>query len=454
MKFKLSFPIFLIMSLMVSSPALAAEVRMPPAETAFVSVKDGHFHEGGQPYCFVGANIWYGAYLGADSDFGDRARLRDELDRLKQNGITNLRVLGASEASPLRDSLKNTFRDASDHYNETLLKGLDFLLDELGKRDMKAVIYLNNFWEWSGGMATYLYWTGSGEIVDPSSPEHPWPAFAEFASRFYADQQANALFRDYIRFLVSRTNSVNGLAYIEDPTIMSWQLANEPRPGHQDAGGFERLDGYLAWVEETAGLIKSLDPNHLVSTGSEGTKGCLEDERCYLDAHQLEVIDYLTFHMWPANWGWFDEKNPQGTFEQTVQKSQAYIDQHLALAEKLGKPIVMEEFGLNRDLGAFATDTTTSYRDRFYALVFERIEKDRRDNGLFSGSNFWAWGGAGRAQHENHLWQKDDRSYMGDPPQEAQGLYSVFDSDTSTLELIGKHARTLSDLACSSGRKD
>lgn len=420
----------------------------PGPARPFITVKDGQFFDGDAPYCFLGANTWYGAYLGADTVFGDRQRLRSELDQLLEAGVRNVRVLGASEASPLRDSLKNTFRDKSDRYNEALLEGLDFLLTELANRDMKAVIYLNNFWEWSGGMATYLYWTNSGHIVDPSSPDHPWPAFADFSAGFYQNGEAKRLFREYVSHVVSRVNSITGVPYADDPAIMSWQLANEPRPGYHNALGFARLDDYYSWIEQTARLIKDLDPNHLVSTGSEGTMGCLEDEACYLAAHSSELIDYLTFHMWPNNWGWYDPHDMQGTFEKTVQRSHQYIDRHLALAAELGKPIVMEEFGLNRDSGSFAPDSSTMFRDRFYALIFARLERDLANGGYFKGSNFWAWGGAGRAQHKDFLWGEDDRSYTGDPPQEAQGLYSVFNSDRSTIELLQRHARHLAEMNC------
>ena len=35
----------------------------------------------------------------------------------------------------------------------------------MGRRGMTAVIYLTNFWEWSGGMMTYLYWTNGGRYM-------------------------------------------------------------------------------------------------------------------------------------------------------------------------------------------------------------------------------------------------------------------------------------------------
>ncbi|MEY4548789.1 MAG: hypothetical protein RL685_4984, partial [Pseudomonadota bacterium] len=120
----------------------------------------------GQPYAFVGVNLWYGAYLGAAGETGDLERLRAELDLLRSLGVSNVRVLGASEDGPMKHSVRPAFRGPRDDYHLGLLRGLDVLLAELGARDMKAVLYLNNFWEWSGGMGTYLSWVNGGKFVD------------------------------------------------------------------------------------------------------------------------------------------------------------------------------------------------------------------------------------------------------------------------------------------------
>jgi mannan endo-1,4-beta-mannosidase len=63
-----------------------------------------------------------------------------------------------------------------------------------------------------------------------------------------------------------------------------------------------------------------------------------------------------------------------------------------------------------------------------------------RAGGPLAGSNFWAWGGEGRSAHEDHKFMPGDTSYVGDPPHEPQGWYSVFDNDQSTKEVIRAHA--------------
>lgn len=396
----------------------------------------------GAPYRFAGANMWYGAYLGAPADHGDRDRLRRELDTLAELGVRNLRVLGGGELSPLRNSVRPAFRDR-ETYNENLLAGLDFLLAEMGRRGMRAVIYLTNFWEWSGGMATYLYWTNGGTFIDMNDPAHPWPEFPDFTSQFYASPAAVALYHEYVRALVSRVNTVTGAPYRDDAAIMAWQLANEPRPGGAESVGRANLPAFYGWIGETARLIKSIDPDHLVSTGSEGLKGCVELEACVLDAHAAPEIDYLTAHIWPQNWSWADPADLSGTFPAVEANTREYLTQHIAYAERLNKPLTIEEFGFPRDDGSFAPGSSTTYRNRFYALIYEHAAESARRDGPLAGTNFWAWGGAGRAGHADLEWRAGDTAYLGDPPHEPQGWYSVFDSDAATLELIGAHAAAL-----------
>ncbi|WOI53462.1 glycoside hydrolase 5 family protein [Parvularcula sp. LCG005] len=425
-------------------PATSSEANSAPAAampTGFVTVDGQDFEIDGEEYQYVGVNFWYGAYLGAGGDIGNVERLRKELDDLKALGVTNLRVLGSSEDGPMKASIKPAFRNETDVYNEELLKGLDVLLAEMAKRDMKAVIYLNNFWEWSGGMGTYLSWVNDGEYVDLGDPDKPWPAYVLHTMKFYSNEEANRMFKDYIEAVVTRTNSVTGVRYVDDPTIMSWQLANEPRAGYNaEKPENHAMPAFYAWIEDIAGYIQSLDPNHLVSTGNEGFMGCADNDACFLEAHDTSAIDYLTFHMWPYNWGWLDDQDMEGTFDRVLANSGAYIDKHIGFANELGKPIVIEEFGLPRDGGALSVESTTDFRDRFYSYVYDRIEQSASTDGPLVGSNIWTWGGAGRAEHPDGNWQDGDRSYTGDPPQEPQGLNSVFDTDESTMALMKDHA--------------
>ncbi len=398
----------------------------------------------GKPYRYAGANIWYGAWLGADTAYGNRARLGRELDRLQALGVRNLRIIGSAEESPLKNSITPGFRGKGSSYNEDLLKGLDWTLAEMAKRDMTAIVYLANFWEWSGGMMTYLSWVNGGNFINMNDPAHPWPEFPDRNAAFYTSRPAQTLLRDYIKAVVQRTNSVTGVAYADDPTIMAWQLANEPRPGGSDAVAVPNLPNFYRWIDETARYIKALDGHHLVTTGSEGLKDSIEREDVVLDAHRSPAIDYMTTHIWPNNWSWMDAGNLATTYDAGSAKVADYIAAHVRLARQLGKPLVIEEFGYPRD-GATAYDPkiATTFKDRFYRQIYAAVEADTAAGGPLAGSNFWAWNGEARTPHADYRFVRGDLGYMGDPPHEPQGWYGVFDSDASTMAVIKAHAAAL-----------
>jgi mannan endo-1,4-beta-mannosidase len=173
--------------------------------------------------------------------------------------------------------------------------------------------------------------------------------------------------------------------------------------------------------------------------------GCVGSEQCVRDAHAPAEIDYLTAHIWPQNWSWVDPEDLPGTYATAEANTRAYIASHIDMAQALGKPLVIEEFGFPRDGVALEPGAPTTLRDRFYGLIQNAVLESARAGGPLAGSNFWAWGGAGRAQHSDRHMRPDDTSYVGDPPHEPQGWYSVFDVDESTTTQISAHARALAE---------
>ena len=401
---------------------------------------------------FVGANFWYGALLAAEGPNADRDRLCRELDRMKRSGITNLRILVGSEGSEgVVSKVEPILQTAPGIYNEKALDGLDFLLAELGKRRMYAVLYLTNSWEWSGGYSQYLEWSGCGTYPVPG--RDGWETFLEYVSQYHQREltdRCKQLFFDHVRRIVTRTNRYTGRPYAEDPAIFSWQIANEPRAFTED-----NKERFFEWIEATARLLKELDPNHMVSTGSEGANGCEGDLGLWERIHAIPEIDYANIHIWPYNWGWIQRESVAGACDTACRNALDYIDRHAAVAQRLGKPLVIEEFGYPRDGFSFAPGSPTLSRDRFYRTIFSRLLRDAARGGIIAGCNFWGWGGYAKPAHLR--WQQGD-DYCGDPAQEEQGLNSVFASDTTTLREIAQANRTLqlhaASSACGSGNRN
>ena len=399
----------------------------------FVQVKDGHFLREGKPYYYVGTNFWYGAILGSEGQGGNRERLVRELDHLKAMGIDNLRVLVGSDGERgVKTKVEPTLQIAPGVYNDTIFAGLDFLLMEMGKRKMVAVLYLNNSWEWSGGYGFYLEHAGAGR--QPRPDEAGYSVFMKAMSQYASNQKAHELFYNYVRDVITRTNRYTGKKYADDPAIMSWQIGNEPRAFSEEA-----KQPFAQWLAEASALIRSLDKNHLISIGSEGSWGCENDMSLYEQISADRNIDYMNIHLWPYNWSWAHQRTLRKDLKRSCENTKKYIDEHLVVADRLNKPVVMEEFGFPRDGFSFSQESTTTVRDDYYRYVFSLVADNALSGGHFAGCNFWGWGGEAVPTHDQ--WQVGD-DYTGDPAQEAQGLNSVFSTDLSTIavikEMVGK----------------
>ena len=410
----------------------------PPSQHPFITVEDGHFMRDGKPYYYVGTNFWYGAILGSVGQGGDRQRLTRELDCLKEMGIDNLRILvGSDGLRGVTTKVEPTLQEAPGVYNDTILAGLDYLLKEMGNRNMVAVLYLNNAWEWSGGYGFYLEHAGEGKAPRPN--EDGYGAYMSFVEKYAYSERAHQLFYDYVRFILSRTNRYTGVKYVDDPAIMSWQIGNEPRAFSRKA-----LPAFEKWLAEASALIRSIDHHHLISVGSEGAWGCEGDFAAYERICSDKNIDYCNIHLWPYNWSWARPDHLIEDLPASCDSTKNYIDRHLTICARLKKPLVMEEFGYPRDGFKFSKDTPTQGRDGFYRYVFSLVGDNAEKGGYFAGCNFWGWGGYANPRHEEQ-WQVGD-DYTGDPAQEAQGLNSVFATDASTISVIRHEVSRMSQI--------
>jgi len=412
--------------------------RNHAVDDEFVRVKDGQFFVGNKLYYFVGTNFWYGLNIGSPGAGGDQQRLQRELDRLQEMGITNLRVMAATEgpnSAPYR--MLPASQPSPGVYDEQVMQGLDNLLAEMQKRHMRAVMCLSNYWQWSGGFAQYVSWTEGTPIPYPDHGD--WDSFENYVARFYSNSKARELYKQAVDTVIERKNTVTNQLYKQDPTIMAWELANEPR-------GHNQFEAYSNWVAETATHIKQLDPNHLVTTGSEGLTAAQDATHTRPEIiHALPNIDYLTFHIWIQNFGWYDPRS-SASYEQATKLALAYLDQHIDMAARLGKPAVFEEFGIARDGGNFSPAAATTVRDRYYQTMMDATFTAAARGRPLVGINFWAWAGEARPVNPGGLWQIGN-PFIGDPPHEPQGWYSVYDQDVSTIAIVREYAEKMHSLS-------
>ena len=393
-----------------------------------VVVKDGKFYKNKLPYFIKGCNYWYGGYLAKTQDTTGHNRLKLELDFLSEQGINNVRVMVSSEGDssyPYR--IHPSLRPSLEQFDTTLLYGFDVLLTELHKRNMTATMVLGNNWEWSGGFGQYLEWHREqhGTSILPKTNTWDWNQFCDYLAQFYRCDFCKTNHQNTIHKILIRQNSIDKIPYTEHPAILAWELANEPRPMLAS-----NWDNYKIWIQETSEWIHQIDSNHLITTGQEGTISLFNDGQKFREIHSLKHIDYATIHIWPKTWNWYDGSSLASIADTTLDKTVAYIQAHAKICKEINKPLIIEEFGLHRDGNKFNPESAVQNRNVYYGLVLNEIK-----NSNLSGFNFW--GAIALPENVNKEgFMRANSAYSADPPQEEQGLYGVYTSDSSTWQLI------------------
>ena len=86
---------------------------------------------------------------------------------------------------------------------------LDFILDEAYKRGIYVTLVLGDWWTTPGGVNAYTAWSPT----------------ATCSEDFFSDPTCIELYKRNALNLISRTNSINGRRYRDDPTIFAWVRA-------------------------------------------------------------------------------------------------------------------------------------------------------------------------------------------------------------------------------------
>lgn len=273
---------------------------------------------GDEPFYVDGCNTYYLMVYAADPDL--RVHVDEVLDAAASMGLNAVRTWGFADGP----DEWNALHPWPGEWRERVFRGLDYVVREAGRRGLRLIIPFVNYWSDYGGMDQYVDWRPSLRGRDS----------------FYGDVGCRQMYRDHVERVVGRENHLTGRPYCEDPTILAWELANEPR-APSDPSGLE----LYRWIESMSEWVKSLDDNHLVSVGLEGFHGrwtSRSNPPRWLDGqgtdfvwhHEPESVDLATFHLYPDHW-WMRETD-----------GIEWIRQHVRLSrEFLGKPVLLEEFG-------------------------------------------------------------------------------------------------------------
>ncbi|MFH2027555.1 MAG: NosD domain-containing protein, partial [Nanoarchaeota archaeon] len=300
---------------------------------SFVTVNGTNFYLGDDPFYFAGTNsyfLWYGSFDCNKTNPHPYGECVTELmDDAVALNFTVIRTWGFGE------TYKKGYQFQTDAgvYDEKTFAHFDRVIKEASDRNLKLLITLANNWEAFGGMCTYVNWCVENASVCDSDADGNTLA-AELHDQFYTNECTKDLYKRYVNYFLNRTNTLTGIKYKDDPTILGWELANEPRARSDPSG-----DTLNNWIAEMSAYIKSIDDNHLVASGEDGfyiTGNRQEygyhgkDGADFIRNSDISTIDFCSFHAY--DW-WGVEENMLYWIQKHAEDAR-YI---------IGKPIVAGE---------------------------------------------------------------------------------------------------------------
>jgi mannan endo-1,4-beta-mannosidase len=264
----------------------------------FVKVQSDQLVEGDKPYRFISFNIPNLHLVEDNMAFAeenpwrlpDRFEIFDALASVRQQGgqVVRTYVISVARSNDPPGAPRHVLGPGK--FNEEAFVALDLVLKTANETGVRVIIPFVDNWVWWGGKDEYAGFRGK----KPND--------------FWTDPQVIADFKETIRFLLNRTNTLTGVKYSDDKAVLAWETGNE-------------LESPAAWTREIAAYIKSLDKNHPVIDGFHNS--VLREESL-----AMPEVDIVTTHHYP-----------------TLGKSFAKTIRENAAKAKGRKPYFVGEFG-------------------------------------------------------------------------------------------------------------
>ncbi|KAH6655500.1 fungal cellulose binding domain-containing protein [Truncatella angustata] len=257
---------------------------------------------------YPGTNSYWISFLTSNDD------VDSTLDDLVDSGLKILRIWGFNDVNsiPASGTVYFQYLSASGSTINTGTDGLqrlDYIVSAAEARGIKLIIPFVNQWDDYGGLSAYVN------------------AFGGSKTSWYTNTAAQAQYQAYIKAVVSR--------FTKSPAILAWELGNEPRCNGCDTSVIYN------WAKTTSQYIKSLDPNHLVTTGIEGFglpgdgsyPYTYNEGTDFVALLNITTLDFATFHLYPNSWG------------TSYDWGNAWVETHGAACAAANKPCLFEEYG-------------------------------------------------------------------------------------------------------------
>lgn len=336
------------------------------------------------------------------------------------------------------DGAYNALQVSPGHFDERVFKALDRVLVEAGRHGVRLILSLANNLEAYGGKTQYVRWAWEEGVGLSASNDS-----------FFFDPAIRDYFKVYLKTLLTRKNHLTGVEYRDDPTILAWELMNEPRCTTDLSG-----DTLQRWIEEMAAYVKSIDRKHLLTVGTEGfygptsppskqdvNPGIWKDNNYgsdFIRNAKIPDIDFASIHLYPDTW----LLKQHATAEEKLEFAKRWVASHIEDGDtELGKPVLTTEFGLSRRAQGF----DPSHRDVLYRAIYDIVYGSAARGG--AGAAAFVWQLAPEGMEEYH----DDYSVV---PSEHPSLRRLIKEQSCRLAKLrpgaGEEARRAL-AACAAG---
>jgi hypothetical protein len=235
-------------------------------EWPIVTRHGDQLYEGDRPFRFLGLdapNLLQNETQIRDDKanrFPNEFEIRDTMGGLQRVGARATRTFTLSVYS-WKDAGMPVYIPARRTYNEDAFRCLDRVIALAHEYDVRLIIPL----------------IASQSFVGIRGVDE----FANLAGKpggaFWTDEEVKADYRDLVKFVVNRRNTVNGILYKDDPAILAWQLGNEfgVYPWDRKLEYAEWTPRILSFSLEMAAYIKQADPHHLVMEAGGADRAAL-----------------------------------------------------------------------------------------------------------------------------------------------------------------------------------
>lgn len=334
------------------------------ADNEFISSNGVHFILNGSYYYANGFNAYW--LMVVASDPSQRNKISSVFQEAVSNGLT------LSRTWAFNDGGSQPLQFSPGVYNEQMFQGLDFVIYEAGRYGIKLILSLVNNYNDFGGKNQYVNWArDQGQNISSDDD-------------FFTNSLVKGFYKNHINTVLNRRNSITGVSYKDDNTIMAWELMNEARCPSDPSG-----NTLQAWITEMASYVKSVDTKHLLEVGLEGFYGqsAPADKQFNLTVklgtdfianNQIPGIDFATIHLYPDQWLPSSDEETQQAF------SDNWINKHIQDTETiLQKPLLVTEFGWKK------TSFDTNTREKLLGTVYSDIFLSASHGGAAAGSMFW-----------------------------------------------------------------